>query len=127
MPEIKETIQKVKSFADLPKGWHYGCGGAINDKIINEAVRLLELAKIHGHARANAFPGEDGCVEITFYMGEIIYAITLNPDNTYDVCIDDNRDNDFILMVFDAPYDKVELLINAILLTYSDLDHLPTS
>ncbi|MCA1622794.1 MAG: hypothetical protein LC778_03180 [Acidobacteria bacterium] len=45
MPTINQTIRKINSFAQLPKGWHYGDGKPITQEMIEQAIEFLLTAE----------------------------------------------------------------------------------
>ena len=85
MSTINRTIEKVKSFGDLPDGWHYGEGEAVSPHQIKRAERFLLLAEIWGFEEANAFPGVDGQIELTFYPDDRTFALMFETDGTVSI------------------------------------------
>lgn len=92
MPIIQETIQKVREFAELPEGWHFGEGMPLSQARIDFAVTLLEFAEQFDVQRANAFPGIAGQVEITFYNENRMLEITLEADDSITIAEDKGRE-----------------------------------
>lgn len=90
MPDIESTINKVKSFVRLPLGWHFGEGEPISDEMCSRGLALLAVAEIGDIKRANAFPGIDGELQITFHYFDYNIAFTLELDDTVTVVEDKN-------------------------------------
>lgn len=85
MPTINQTIKKVKGFARLVNGWHYGEGTPAVPEIIKLAENFLLKAEDWGLIEANAFPGIDGQIELTFYVKDKTFAFTFDLDNTFSI------------------------------------------
>jgi hypothetical protein len=97
MPTIRETVDIIESFADLPRGWRFGRGGPIGFDQRILATRLLNAAKAAELSRANAFASEDGAVLVSFYAGDYQLDITVENDNGFTIAVD--RDDDQIAFV----------------------------
>ena len=85
MPTINQTIRKINSFAGLPIGWHYGDGEPPSTQIIEDAENFVRLANLFGLSEANAFPGVDGQIELTFYVNEYTYAFMFEINGTISI------------------------------------------
>jgi hypothetical protein len=92
MPTMRETIQKVSGFADLPQGWHFGEGVPPSQGRIGQAIGFLEYASFIDIERANAFPGVRGQVEVTFYSGNRMLEITIESDDSITIAEDHDRE-----------------------------------
>jgi hypothetical protein len=90
MPTIQQTIQKVREFAELPNGWHFGDGMAPPQPRIDKAILIISRARLLGLERANAFPGVDGQIEVTFYDDGRMLEITIEADNSLTIAEDEN-------------------------------------
>lgn len=106
MPTINQTIQKIRSFAQLSEGWHYGEGVPVNPNSGEKAERFLLTAEAWGIEEANAFPGIDGEVELTFYLGDKTFAFLFELDGT--VSITEERGDKIISDVYEQPYQVAE-------------------
>lgn len=85
------TIEELKDFARLPKGWHYGFGGPISKETIDLAIGFNEKAENYGF-KTEAFPGVDGeillsvygwdnyTLNITIYYSDIEYNLEINDE-----------------------------------------------
>ena len=74
------TLAKVKSFAKLQKGWCYGMGDALSSKVIDYATEWLITFFRQGFAESNVFPGADGEILLSIYVGEANLDLTVYPD-----------------------------------------------
>ena len=92
MPTIQETIQKVRAFAELREGWHFGEGMAPSEERIEQAEAFLEYANLTNLERANAFPGVRGQVEVTFYNADRMLEITIESDDSITIAEDRDRE-----------------------------------
>jgi hypothetical protein len=92
MPTIAETISKVNSFAELPEGWHYGEGVPPSEDMRQNAIKLLRVADFLGITRANAFPGNEGEVEVGFYTGKSVLELTLELDGSITIAEDESNE-----------------------------------
>ena len=92
MPTIQETIQKVREFVALSEGWHFGEGVPPSEARIDQAAAFLEYASLSSIERANAFPGIQGQVEVTFYSADRMLEITIEPDSSITIAEDRNRE-----------------------------------
>ncbi len=88
MPTIRETINKVEEFAELPEGWHFGEGLPPTQERIGQAVAFLEYANFSNLERANAFPGVRGQIEVTFYNADRMLEITIEADDSVTIAED---------------------------------------
>lgn len=80
MPTINQTIQKIRKFANLPSGWHYGSGTAIDSNELNRVEEFLLEADRLELFEANAFPQESGEIEVTIYQGDKTFAFLFDED-----------------------------------------------
>jgi hypothetical protein len=81
---VRDTERKLRSFAALQPGWHYGEGGPIEGEILDDAIALNRYALHLGFARTNAFPGLNGEARVTIYDGEHYLEFTVEPDRAID-------------------------------------------
>lgn len=88
MASIQQTIAKIRSFQSLPKGWYYGEGDAIGYDMREKAIDFTCDAEKYGIERADAFPGADGEIALSFYVGEKTLAIRIETDDTFSVIED---------------------------------------
>lgn len=89
MPNLTNTIEKVRSFLELPIGWHFGEGVPARSSLATKSIYALELASEAGISRMNAFPGVEGQVQITFYHRSSVLELNLEIDGTVTVAMDE--------------------------------------
>jgi hypothetical protein len=77
---ITQTATKILSFRELPAGWHYGDGTPPADETIDAALRLNEEAAQAGFEKTNAFPGIEGEVQVTAWLGSLCLEFTIERD-----------------------------------------------
>jgi hypothetical protein len=80
-----QTERKIRSFAQLPQGWHYGAGGPIAGEIIHIACQYLWHLMMLGFVETDAFPGVDGEVMVTAYRGKHCIELTVELDRSFAV------------------------------------------
>lgn len=67
---MSPTESKIRSFAKLKSGWHYGEGKPPSSAAVEDAVELLRLVtEINPSLATDAFPGIDGEIQLTVYCG----------------------------------------------------------
>lgn len=106
MPTINQTIRKINNFVYLPAGWHYGEGESPDSQIIEDAENFLRLAEGWGISEANAFPGIDGQIELTFYVKEKTFAFVFDIDNTFSIT--EEVKGKIISDIYEQPYKVAE-------------------
>jgi hypothetical protein len=68
------------SFCDLPVGWHYGDGAPPSKETINLALRLNQEAVEAGFEKTNAFPGIEGEIQVTAWLGSLCLEFSVERD-----------------------------------------------
>lgn len=63
----ENTRSKIRNFAKLPIGWHYGEGGPIHGSVLDLGLAVEALLHLHGYPKTGAFPGIDGEIQVTGY------------------------------------------------------------
>ena len=91
MPTTQETIQKLRDFANLPNGWHFGDGVAPSQERIDQAILFINHGRSRGLSRTNAFPGVNGQIEVTFYDDDRMLEITIEADDSLTIAEDENN------------------------------------
>jgi hypothetical protein len=79
----ERTDAKIRSFARLPPGWHYGAGKAALQETIDLAREYLLLFAQLGFVETDAFPGVDGEIMVSAYRGGHCVEVTLELDSTF--------------------------------------------
>ena len=68
-PVVDEVAEKIMGFAELEAGWHFGEGRRFELDVQEAALRILDLGRTIG-LKADAFPGDEGDITVSFYAGE---------------------------------------------------------
>lgn len=67
---MSATIDKLRSYADLPNGWHYGRGGPIAAHVIQLAIEAEKILRASGYPVTGCFPGVDGEIQVCGYLND---------------------------------------------------------
>lgn len=89
-PFFNPTEEKIKSFAGLKKGWHYGEGISISDELLDECLKFHRALNEFGFKETDAFPGLNGEIRITIYDSNCYIEFTFNTLNDIDYCLEIN-------------------------------------
>ncbi len=79
------TVRKLKGFAQLPEGWRYGEGGAIDPHVIDLALKIHEQAVESGLWHTDAFPGAGGEAMVTIYEDDDYLELTVEADGRFTI------------------------------------------
>lgn len=85
---MSNSLQKLRSFQRLPKGWHFGEGIPTPKHVIETAESLVQFA-IANSVMNDVFPGLSGEVAVVFYFESISVEVIINLDNNADYCIEE--------------------------------------
>lgn len=85
MPTTEQTFKLLDEFAKLPAGWHYGEGCAPRFETLKGAREFLSRAVSLGATATNAFPGVDGEIALTFYLGKKYLEVVFELNDTFTV------------------------------------------
>ncbi|MGH9842264.1 MAG: hypothetical protein ACREEM_26230 [Blastocatellia bacterium] len=77
---VAQTTAKILGFGELPVGWHYGGGVPPAEPTIAAALRLNREAEELGFEKTNAFPGIEGEIQVTAYLGSLCLEFTVERD-----------------------------------------------
>ena len=77
---LAQTTAKILGFAELPVGWHYGGGVPPAETTITAALKLNREAEASGFDKTNAFPGIEGEIQVTAYLGALCLEFTIERD-----------------------------------------------
>ena len=81
----EQTASKIRSFRNLPRGWHYGQGIAISRDIVEKALSIHSFMLTLGFADTNTFPGVGGEILLTFYYNNHCIEVTIEPNGYYSI------------------------------------------
>lgn len=82
---IAKTDSKIRSFARLPAGWHYGTGIPARSDVVRVAREYLWHLLMLGFPETDAFPGVGGEIMVTAYRGDHRVQVTVELDRTFVV------------------------------------------
>jgi hypothetical protein len=68
MTDPMTTPDKIRSYAHLPKGWHYGSGDRLESQIIELAIAAEKMLRDMGFPETDCFPGVGGEIKVTSYL-----------------------------------------------------------
>ena len=75
------TVEKIRGFGKLKKGWHFGQEGIEFDtELLADAIELAEMLHGIGIDQTDAFPVPDGSVAVTGYKGDHYLEFTVEAD-----------------------------------------------
>ena len=79
---LKQAVaQKIRSFAELPEGWHFGEGVGATEAAVDLALVINTLLTDYRARNIEAFPCIDGGVLVHGYQGADVLEIQCDPDN----------------------------------------------
>jgi hypothetical protein len=104
-PVQNDTANKIRSFADLPDGWHFGAGRSASALMISRALGWQDKLRRFGFAITGAFPGANGEIMVTGYEGVHYVEILLETDATVSLVYE--RGGDEIICLDHASPDQV--------------------
>jgi len=73
----------IRSFSELPEGWNFGEGRAPSREVINKAIEVYGCGKSF-MLTGNAFPLEDGEIEISFSNQDHFIDILITSQSTLE-------------------------------------------
>lgn len=76
---------KIRSFAQLPDGWHYGEGCAATEQAVTAALDVNAQFLMHVPDAVEAFPAVDGGVMVCGYWGGHMLEIVCGPGGRLDM------------------------------------------
>ena len=81
-PHQDQAPAKLKQFAEYKSGWHYGEGSEFTPEILRVMWELYYFSSGGGISETNAFPGIDGSVYLTLYLGSHCLELIGETDGT---------------------------------------------
>jgi len=79
------VVERILSFGDLPRGWHYGNGRPASRVAIDFALRIIRALKDAGAETVEAFPDIEGGILISGYYNDETVDILCQADGTIDL------------------------------------------
>jgi len=89
-PRATRTELKLRSFSELPQGWHYGRGGPIASDVLELTARIYNDLLILGLSRTDVFPDPAGGVLLTAYQGSHYVGIDVGADLSLSLVHEDD-------------------------------------
>jgi hypothetical protein len=80
-----KTAEKISSFANLPRGWHYGKGVPADPDTVRIATEYLLTFTELRFVETDAFPGADGEIMVSACRGKHCVEVTAEPDRSFVV------------------------------------------
>ena len=81
---------KVRSFAYLEKGWHYGDGGPSPKDVVSVALRLSSYLRALGLYNIDAFAGDSGEISLSAIYNEHTIDVIAEVNGSVSVIYDKN-------------------------------------
>lgn len=88
--ERDAVVQRIRSFADLPAGWCYGRGRAIDRAVRNDALTVNSELRRNRVGRVEVFPGADGTVLVSAVDGPYSIEVRCYGSGLFGVTIDES-------------------------------------
>ena len=85
MPNIVETIELLESFRELPLGWNFGSGKPAATVAFERSKAALNFAYTLGLNEMEAFPGNDGEIQLNVYKDDANLELMFEVDGTIGV------------------------------------------
>jgi len=82
------TASKIRSFADLPKGWHLGDGGPIAKRVVDAALKWRGLLAEQGVYEADVSPSEHGSILLAAFISGKYTEIISEPNGKFTITRD---------------------------------------
>lgn len=78
------AFRVLRALRNLPSGWHYGQGVAIDSKTIDAGLVLHGALLRAGYHTTDAFPGVDGEIQVVGYGGDFL-ELTIRANGLIDL------------------------------------------
>lgn len=75
----QDILEKIRSFSTYKKGWKFGRGEGISDKVINIAIEIVNLA-MPKKFTIDAFPGVNGDIVVVVYGDAVDVSFEVQDD-----------------------------------------------
>lgn len=79
---LQTTVRKIRGFAQLKTGWHYGEGIPFEQSILNNAIALNREAIRSGFLETDTFPGLNGEVVLAIYFADHYLEFIIEPNGS---------------------------------------------
>jgi len=78
-------MEKIRVFASLDNGWHYGSGKGMSEFSVSAGIKILSYAQAMGFTSMDVFPGLSGEVQVTLYDEDSYYEFTVESDESLTI------------------------------------------
>lgn len=82
------VAKKIRSFAELEEGWHFGDGVPATEEAIQAGLELLEFSLGRALYKCDAFPGLSGEVILKVYGEKTDLELTARTTNSVDISLE---------------------------------------
>ncbi|AWW29025.1 hypothetical protein DN752_02105 [Echinicola strongylocentroti] len=90
--QIEHPIfNKIRSFSEFEKGWHFGEGIKFQDERINTALTVSEVLSDIVSPKLDAFPGFNGEIALTSYPKEKYFEVIIESDACFLLTVEDEN------------------------------------
>lgn len=106
------TLEKIRSFETLGRGWHYGEGHEPSSEIIELANKTAKRIHLEIFCKIDAFPGIWGEIQVTGYLQNYFIEINILSDASIEFLVEDQNQNlilEFEGLNFDGLVNKINL------------------
>ncbi len=89
----RNARRQILSFAQLPKGWHYGGGNPAGADTVKLALKVSLLFVEHGAGEIEAFPDVEGGILVSGYRGEDLVDVFCGTNGRLDLLHERNGES----------------------------------
>lgn len=85
MSDLKNRKREIRSFGDLPAGWHFGEGVGADKTTVDTALDIYALMNDKEIENIEVFPAIDGGILISGYFENEALDVSCRPDGTMEL------------------------------------------
>ena len=85
MSDLKNSESEIRSFGDLPAGWHFGEGVGATKTTVDAALEVCALMNDTEIEDIEVFPAIDGGILISGYFEREALDVSCRPDGTMEI------------------------------------------
>ena len=108
---LLNTLEKIRSFGTLGKGWHYGEGKGPSLETLELAEKVAKRLHLEFFCKIDAFPGIWGEIQVTGYLPEYFIEINILSNCSIEFLVEDKNHEmilDFEGLNFDSLVAKIQ-------------------
>lgn len=94
------TLEKIRSFGTLGKGWHYGEGQGPSLETLELAEKTAKGLHLELFCKIDAFPGVWGEIQVTGYLPDYFIEINILSNNSVEFLVEDQ--NQEVILEFEG-------------------------